>query len=274
MMQISYCCTHWGSENMAPLDFLDKLQLAGYTGLEINLSPERLPDRKFFSKIEQLRTGGFYFIAQQVLDEQHETPAAYTARMLDRLDFLMDFQPDFINAHTGKDYYRFADNCKIIDAADNLAARRNVPILHETHRGRFSFHLPTLLPYLDIFPTMQLTGDFSHWCCVSESLLEGQADLLEAVIPNIGHLHARVGYQHGPQTADPFAPENATTLEKFAGWWQKVLDYDRSRRRFTVTPEAGPPPYMPVAPKTQAPLADQWTINDLMKNHLQRRLQV
>ncbi|HLA54971.1 MAG TPA: hypothetical protein VK623_02635, partial [Flavobacterium sp.] len=182
-MQINYCCTHWGSERQPPSEFLEHLVSAGYSGLEINLSPGNIKDTTFFEKLQQLRSAGnFTFIAQQVLDGADETPSTYIKRMEERLEYLMDFKPDFINSHTGKDFFSFDDNCRIIDAAENISAKYGIPVLHETHRGRFTFHLATLLPYLKKFPLLELTGDFSHWCNVSESLLQDQAEMFEAIL--------------------------------------------------------------------------------------------
>jgi hypothetical protein len=274
-MQINYCCTHWGSEHLLPTEFLENLLREGYLGLEINLSPGSLDDADFFNRLQQLRSGhNFTFIAQMVLDQADETPKQHTNRMKERLEFLMGFKPDFINAHTGRDFFCFVDNCRIIDEAENLSAKHGIPILHETHRGRFSFHLPTLLPYLETFPDLQLTGDFSHWCNVSESLLQGQQDMLEEVIPNIGHVHARIGSEQAAQVNHPFAPEWNEHLAVFSNWWQAIVAYRKKNgsRVFTITPEFGPAPYMPALPFSREPLANQWDVNVQMKNYLQKIL--
>ena len=274
-MEIRYCCTHWGSEHRAPAEFLTQLVADGYSGLEINLAPGIMPEKPFFDQISTLRSrSNFSFIGQLVLDGFDDTPKQLTDRMKERLDYLADFKPDFINAHTGRDFYSFDDNCRIIDAVENHAAKRDVKVFHETHRGRFSFHLPTLLQYLDAFPTLQLTADFSHFCTVSESLLEGQIKMLSAIIPHIGHLHARVGSAQSAQVANPFAPEWQDHLAAFLGWWQSVIDchVERGSRLFTITPEAGPMPYMPEKPFSREPLANQWDVNLEMKNYLQQHL--
>jgi len=270
-MQINYCCTHWGSEHLPPLEFLEKVQREGYSGIEINLSPENLPDANFFARLQQLRThNNFTFIAQLVLDPTDETPEQHTNRMKERLEFLMDFKPDFINAHTGRDFFCFVENCRIIDEAENLSAKWSIPICHETHRGRFSFHLATLLPYLEKFPSLQLTGDFSHWCTVSESMLQDQADKLERVIPHVSHIHARIGSEQSAQVNHPFAPEWNTHLAVFLNWWKAIVAHriEKGSRVLTITPEAGPTPYMPLEPFSLKPLSDQWEVNVSMKDYL------
>ncbi len=272
-MKINYCATHWGSEHLPPDVFLENLLHAGYSGLEINLSPGSLDDADFFERIDRLRReNNFSFIAQQVLDNRKESPDEYIERMTERLEYLMEFKPDFINSHTGKDYYDFNDNCRIIDAAENLAAKHGIPILHETHRGRFTFHLATLLPYLKKFPLLELTGDFSHWCNVCESLLEDQQDFLAEVIPHVAHIHARIGSEQSPQVNNPFAPEWNEHLAVFLKWWKAIAAYreEKNSRVLTITPEFGPAPYMPALPFTREPLANQWQINADMKNYLQK----
>src|SRR5690606_31583291 len=185
-----------------------------------------------------------------------------------------EFKPDFINSHTGRDFFCFVDNCRIIDEVENLAAKLGVRILHETHRGRFSFHLPTLLPYLETFPDLQLTADFSHWCNVSESLLQGQLEMLKGIIPNIGHLHARIGSEQSAQANNPFAPEWNRHLAVFCNWWKMIIDHQKRKgsRVVTITPEAGAKPDMPSLPFSAEPVASQWEINRLMKNHLNQIL--
>ena len=277
MIEIKYCCTHWGSENQLPSDFLNTVVQSGYSGIEINLSPGSISDAIFFDKLHDLRTNNnFSFIAQQVLAGANETAENYKNRMISRLSYLMELRPDFINSHTGKDHFSFVENCRIIEAAENLSAKTGVPILHETHRGRFSFHLSTLIPYLKLFPDLKLTGDFSHWCTVSESLLEDQAEQLQLTIPHIQHIHARIGSTQAPQVNNPFAPEWHFNLNLFTSWWQSILNYHAQRGQsvFTITPEFGPAPYMPEMPFSQEPLSNRWEINLQMKNYLQQELKV
>ena len=274
-MEIRYCCTHWGSERRAPQEFLAQLVEDGYSGLEINLSPNSINDNTFFDQIEKLRSqNAFAFITQLVPDGFDDTPKQLTNRMEERLDHLVNFKPDFINCHTGRDFFTFDDNCRIIDAVENRAAKLGVRVMHETHRGRFSFHLPTLILYLEQFPNLQLTGDFSHFCNVSESLLDGQREMLEKIIPNIGHLHARVGSAQSAQVSNPFAPEWQQHLAVFLDWWKAIITYKKQNgsRLFTITPEAGPFPYMAERPFTREPVANQWEINVKMKNYLQQHL--
>jgi sugar phosphate isomerase/epimerase len=277
-MEILYTCPYWGQEGISASMFLARVLQDDYDGVEINLpeSDDFVPN--FQSALENLRAvkHDFVFIAQQVLSPANESVDAYIRRMKTRLEYLMSLHPDFINSHTGKDYFSFDDNCRIIEVAENIAQRAGIRILHETHRGRFTFHASSLLPYLEKFPQLQLTGDFSHWCTVSESLLQDQHFALAKIIPHVRHIHARVGYEHSPQVSDPFAPEWNQHLKIFSEWWRKIIEVNRSNEKsvFTITPEFGPIPYMPTLPYSRKPLSDQWSLNSKMKNLLKRRFEI
>ena len=275
-MELQILCPYWGREALGAEAFLDGALAEGYDGVEINFPATPGFTEAFLARLTAIRAERpFAFIAQLVPEPSVEIPEDFQRRYEERLRGLLALRPDAINAHTGKDHYSFEDNCRIIERADAIAAGAGIPLLHEIHRGRFSFHLAGLLPYLERFPALRLTGDFSHFCTVSESLLEDQEALLARVFPFVRHLHARIGGAQGPQAADPFAPEWSDTLARYTGWWRAVLERAEARGlpRFTITPEAGPAPYMPLQPYTGAPLADQYAINFRMKGHLRHSFQ-
>jgi len=274
-MQLKFCCTHWGNEEKSPIDFLRDVVRDGFSGAEINLGAGFF-NPEFLSELNTLRRDGFAFIAQSVPEARIETVGEHIENVLGHLDFLSRFEPDFINAHTGKDFYSFDDNCRIIEAVENFSMQSGIPIAHETHRGRFTFHLPSLLPYLDRFPDLKFTADLSHWCNVSESMLEEQEGMFSQIIPNIMHVHARVGWQQSAQVNDPFAPEWEKHLATYVGWWQQIVAYadQKGNASLTITPEAGPFPYMPQKPYSRENLADQWQLNLNMKNYLNTTLYV
>lgn len=274
-MELQFICTHWGQEKTrAPLFFARVLE-EDYQGVEINLPESREFIKEFQSTLENIRSvkRNFIFIAQQVLPPAQESVDDYLNRMKTRLEFLTSLKPDFINSHTGKDHFSFEDNCRIIEAAENIAGRSGIPIFHETHRGRFTFHAASMLPYLEKFPTLKLTGDFSHWCTVSESMLQDQKAIVQEIIPHVHHIHARIGYEHSPQVNDPFAPEWKNHSEVFICWWKKIIAAQaiNGKRSLTITPEFGPVPYMPTMPHSQNPLADQWQTNTRIKDMLKQK---
>ena len=276
-MQIKYLCTYWGSEDLCAKVFLDKVLSHGFDGVEINFPDEQQFIDEFMSELERIRKTShpeFIFIAQQVLSNEKETVEAYAERLTNRLNFLLELKPNAINSHTGKDFFEFEENCTIIEKVEELGRAAGIPIWHEIHRGRFSFHLRTLLDYLSIFPNLKLIADLSHFCVVSESDLSDQQELLTRIYPNIQHIHARVGFEQSPQVNHPFAPEWKKHLDLYTTWWKEIiaLQSQNGAAQMTITPEVGPFPYMPQAPFTQQPLADQWEVNRLMKKYLQEKL--
>lgn len=276
-MQIKYLCTYWGSEDLSAKAFLDKVLSNGFDGVEINFPDDRQFVDEFMSELERIRQTShpdFIFIAQQVLSNEKETVAAYIERLTERLYFLVGLKPNAINSHTGKDFFDFEANLDILHLTEAIASKSGIPIWHEIHRGRFSFHLRTLLDYLIVFPNLKLIADLSHFCVVSESDLSDQQDLLTRIYPNIQHIHARVGFEQSPQVNHPFAPEWKKHLDQYTTWWKEIIHFhaQKAAAYLTITPEFGPFPYMPQAPFTQQPLSDQWEVNCLMKTYLQEKL--
>ena len=276
-MEIKYLSTYWGSEDLSAKAFLDKVLSQGFDGVEINFPDDPQFIDEFMSELERIRKTShpdFIFIAQQVLSNEKETVAAYSERLTKRLNFLVGLNPNAINSHTGKDFFEFEENYNIIEKVEELGRAVGIPIWHEIHRGRFSFHLRTLLDYLNIFPNLKLIADISHFCVVSESDLSDQQALLTRIYPNIQHIHARVGFEQSPQVNHPFAPEWNKHLDRYTTWWKEIIQFhsQNGAAHFTITPEFGPFPYMPQAPFTQQPLADQWEVNRLMKKYLQEKL--
>ena len=276
-MEIKYICTYWGCEHISAKEFLSNVLENGYDGVEINFPDDEHFIVEFNAELERIRNTvnpNFIFIAQQVLPNKKETVNEYIDRITKRLEFLIQLKPNYINSHTGKDFFDFSDNCKIIEVCNQLTRVSGIPIWHEIHRGRFSFHLKTLVSYLDIFPKINLIADFSHFCVVSESDLHDQYDLLSKIYPNIKHIHARIGFEQSPQVNNPFAPEWKTYLEQYLCWWKEIIAIQKNKIReiCTITPEFGPFPYMPQEPFTKKPLSNQWEINLQMKNYLQQNL--
>ena len=129
-----------------------------------------------------------------------------------------DVRPECIHAHTGKDWYSHRQNQAFIDAAQTVMEETGAPVNHETHRGRFSFCASSTYRFIRDNPSIRLTADFSHWCGVSESLLEDQQHLIDAAIAHTEHVHLRIGHAQGPQVNDPRAPEWQDVVARHMGW--------------------------------------------------------
>ncbi|WP_353777263.1 sugar phosphate isomerase/epimerase [Winogradskyella sp. 3972H.M.0a.05] len=273
-MDLRYLYPFWGSEHLNASDFLALVKAKGFDGIEINVPKDSIFETNFYDALNKARSfnPNFTCVLQQVFGVKIETPEAYTLKVIRRLEDMVHYRPNFINSHTGKDHYSFDDNCRIIEAIENFSIQHNIPVYHEIHRGRFTFHSTTTLKYLEKFPELKLVGDFSHWCVVSESLLQDQQEAIQKIIPHVSHLHARVATEQASQVNSPFAPEWADHLERFANIWQNTISYHSDKEQFTITPEFGPFPYMPQMPFTQEPLANQEEVNTKMRDYLIARL--
>jgi len=192
------------------------------------------------------------------------------------LEFSAQGEPILINSHTGKDYFSLQQNLELIDIAEEFSQRNGIVVAHETHRGRVGFHPGVMQEYFEARPGLVITADLSHWVCVSESLLENFQGPLNEAIVRARHIHARVGFEEGPQIPDPRAPEWKYALDRFIGWWDSMVESRRKAgaKMVTFTTEFGPPPYLPKIPFKNEPVADQFEINVFMKDLLRQRYQV
>ncbi len=270
-MQILFFCPRWGSENIPVELFFEKVKQAGYDGVEMGL-PLHAGERD--TLLQLLQKYRLQLIGQHW--ECTLSDSAHYEKDFERyLRNLAAAQPLLINSQTGKDYFSFERNVALIQQADAIARETGVKIIHETHRGKFSFSLNVIIPYLERLPSLRLCADFSHWCNVAESLLQEpeQQPLLERVVLRADHIHARVGFSQSPQVPDPRAPEYEEALDCHVAWWDAIVSQRRKEgcKIVTITPEFGPHPYMPSLPFTRQPVTDQWEVNKHMKELLTQR---
>jgi sugar phosphate isomerase/epimerase len=269
-MTLQFFCPRWGSEQLAFNDFCTKVKAAGFDGVEMSLPTGDQDTTDHI--LATLAKHGLAFIGQH-----HQTSTADRAEhaneLQTHLSWLARAKPLFINSQTGRDWFPLDDNLALIGVAQAIAEETGITILHETHRGKFSFCAAGTKPFLDRLPGLRLSADFSHWCNVSESLLEDQEAAVSAAIDRTDHIHTRVGHTEGPQVSDPRAPEWQTAFETHLAWWDRIIQKhrDRGTPTFTMTTEFGPFPYMPTLPWTGMPLASQWDINCYMMDFLGKR---
>ena len=269
-MKIRFLCPAWGNELPFPA-FVERARTAGYDGVELSL-PNDDPHSKQ-EIIDTVQATGSVFVGQHWETSSGDF-TQHKAEYIGRLYNVADGQPLLINSQTGKDHFSFEQNLALIDAASDFSNDTGIKVVHETHRGKFSFALHITRDFLAARPDLRLCADFSHWCNVAESMLDDQAAALELAISRADHIHARVGHIEGPQVPDPRAPEWAEALEKHLGWWMRIVDHARSEGQscLCITPEFGPYPYMTPLPGSRQPIADQWEINLFMMELVKARL--
>jgi sugar phosphate isomerase/epimerase len=268
-MKVLYFCPAWG--NSLPFDvFVKKVRKAGFDGIEMPLPLHNEVQKNEIIRL--LQSEGLLFIGQQC-EATGSNIFQHKAAYREHLYNLVSGKPLFINSQTGKDHYSSEINIEMINMADQFAAETGIPVLHETHRGKFSFAAHVTAAYLNTCSDLRIAADFSHWCNVAESMLEDQEEAISFAISRTDHIHARVGHPQGPQVPDPRLAPWSTYLEKHISWWDRIVKraFDEGKEFFTITPEFGPVPYMPTQLFSNIPLSSQWDINVYMMEVLRTR---
>jgi len=251
---------------------------AGFQGIEGPL-PAQAGEFENFAKtlsehglrwVQEICTAGSYVPERRASVEQH---------LLDLESRLIQGKKigaDFANVIAGCDAWEFDDNVRFFSEAQNLALRENVTCSFETHRSRSFFTPWNTLKIIDRIPELKLTCDFSHWVVVCERLMDSEWDAITRVAQQAHHIHARVGYDQGPQVPHPAAPEYSAALASHQRCWQAIWDSQSARgyNETTMTPEFGPDGYLHTLPFTAAPIADLWELNrwiaDAERSHFEK----
>lgn len=155
-----------------------------------------------------------------------------------------------VSSQGGRDLFHRnggAEALEFLSRCGEAEARLGVRVHHETHRHRVLFNPWAAVEAVRALPGLHLLADLSHYCVVTEAPC-GEVELEEAVaelLPRVGHIHARVGFEEGPQVPDPRMPRFAPQLEGHARWWAAAFLHTRDRGAplITVTPEWLPAPY-------------------------------
>ncbi len=269
-MKINFFCPRWGSEELSWDSFCAKVKESGYDGVEAGVSFEEIEKKEMKTALER---NNLLFIGQywQSFEKDFTTHKISYKKYLDHLAAL---DPVKIDSQTGKDYFSFEQNKELFEIASAFTKQTGIPVAHETHRNKALFAAHIAKIFLAQIPSLTITADFSHWCNVSESFLNEQQEAMDLAFQHTIHIHARVGHTQSAQVTDPRLPEWQEALHYHVSWWKDIINYQKQERTdiFTITAEFGPAPYMPLAPFTQKPLADQWEINQWMMEYLKKEL--
>ena len=267
--ELNIMATDWGFPGSLD-EYCAKARTAGYDGIEIWWSLEPARQSAIFDAIGKhgLKVG--FLTAGS--DPDATAHLKTFIQMVDGAARNTIQRPLYINCHSGRDYFSYEENKAFIDHTRALSAETGIKILHETHRSRMLFAAPVARHYLETIPDLRLTFDVSHWCNVSESLLQDQAATVALALSRVDHIHARIGHPEGPQVNDPRAPEWEQAVKAHFAWWDEVIQRKKANGEvMTILTEFGPPDYMPTLPYTREPLADQWAINVHMMELLRKR---
>jgi sugar phosphate isomerase/epimerase len=267
--ELKVLATNWGFEGSLD-EYGARVKKDGYDGIEIWWPMEKKDQDELFAMLKKYQLDvGFLCGAQQSNYEEHFD---FFKKMIDAAATNTIQKPLYINCHSGRDFFSYEQNKNFIDHTLQLAKDTGIKICHETHRSRILFAAPVAKQYLEKIPDLRVTFDVSHWCNVSESLLQDQKQTVDLALERVDHIHARIGHPEGPQVNDPRAPEWDAAIKAHFAWWDKVVELKKQKgERLTILTEFGPPDYMPTLPYTRQPLADQWAINVHMMQLLRKR---
>lgn len=185
-------------------------------------------------------------------------------------------KPLFINSQTGKDHFSYEENVSLLLIAKAIAEDTGITIIHETHRGKFSFAAHVTKHFLKQLPWLQIALDISHWCATANTYLHDQPEAVQLAINRTYHIHARVGYTQGPQVPDPRDIIWKEAVDFHLKCWDKIINIKKESgvAIMTITPEFGAPPYLTLLPFTNEPICNQWDVNVYMMKLLKGRYSV
>ncbi len=254
----------WGTS--AP--YIDALRLykqQGYTAIEAGLMYSAEPREQLSAQLNEL---GLQWIA--MVFTQGQTVAEHLASFAAQVREAAISQPLQITAHSGRDAFTRAEAETFFREALKIEKDIGIPIAHETHRSRIMYNPWTSRDLLLEFPDLKLCCDYSHWVNVCERLIDEETAILQLCAERCLHIHARVGHEQGPQVPDPRAPEYQTHVAAHERWWDMIWNAQRQSGRAysTLTPEFGPPPYLPTLPYTNEPAA---SLDDICLWQMQRQ---
>ncbi len=258
--------TDWGFKGSVD-EFCKKIKEAGYNGAEVWYPTEEKNRTEMLAAFKKYNLKFGFLVGGS--DAEFKT---HFDQYISSLTKAINLKPEYINCHSGRDFYSSSENQAFIQVSLQLAKSFNVPVYHETHRSRILYAAPVAKEYIRTNEGLRITLDISHWCNVHESLLTDQKETVALTLDRTDHIHARIGHAEGPQVSDPRAPEWKPAVDAHFAWWDKVVERKKKEgKRISFLTEFGPPDYMPTMPTTRKPLADQWELNLHMLNTLRKR---
>jgi sugar phosphate isomerase/epimerase len=259
--------TLWG--HSGPLTLAaDEAIASGFIGLEGNADlPRARRDEllgvlqlRQLDYIQEIVTAGGY------VPRRNDTVQEHIADVCRQLQLGRALEPRWVTIIGGSDAWSLEQSVRFFGETQEYAARMGIACSFETHRSRSLFNPWSTLAILERLPDLRLTCDFSHWVVVMERQLDEEWDVVREVARHAHHIHARVGYEQGPQVPHPAAPEYLGALVSHQRYWEEIWEFQRDRGYAftTMTPEFGPDGYLHSMPFTGEPVADLWAINSWM----------
>jgi sugar phosphate isomerase/epimerase len=263
-MQLQCFKTLWGHSGSFALA-CQQARAAGFAGVEgpapasaaAQAACRRALQDHELLYIAEICTAGSYVPDRTASVKDH------LASLEQKLQHSLPLAPELVTCLGGCDAWEEQQSLAFFSGAMHLAQQSNVRISFETHRGRSLFNPWVTARICAQLPDLRLTADFSHWCVVCERLMDVEQDVLDRLVGRVLHIHARVGYEQGPQVVDPRLARYQQALQSHQHWWRRIWDCQRQQGYTctTLTPEFGPDGYQQVDPFSGTPVGDLWEIN-------------
>ena len=275
-MELKLFKTLWGHRGSLE-QAIGQATQANMQGIE-GPAPSDASSRRIFG--EQLDANGLGYIAEittagSYVPDRNASLSDHLASFGEKLHHSLELEPIFITCLGGCDAWPESQSIDFFCSAMELAHTNNVTVSFETHRGRSFFNPWVTKRIVEQVPAIKLTCDFSHWCVVCERLMDSEIDVIKGISSHAHHIHARVGYDQGPQVPHPAAPEYRDALHAHQQWWEILWQAQREQGYMvsTMTPEFGPDGYLHEIPFKREPVADLWELNCWMANEERRHYQ-
>lgn len=273
-MNLKVFKTLWGQAGSLE-DALTACHRHDFDGVEGQPPPSRA------ERIElrnQLAAAGLDFIAEictagSYVPNRQATPADHLKSFSSQTRDAQECNPLFVTVIAGCDAWSISQSVDFFGEAIAITDQLGTIASFETHRSRSFFNPWVTRDILRQLPALKLTCDYSHWCVVCERLISTEPDVLALCAARAHHVHARVGYDQGPQVPHPAAPEFNAALAAHEQWWTQIWrsQLERKMSVATMTPEFGPDGYLQCRPFTGEPVADLNEINAWMAGRQRQR---
>jgi len=262
-MQLKLFKTLWGFTEDVEVAIRQAIQ-ADFQGLEGAVPANSGLVKRWKS---QLGDAGLDFIAEittagSYVPDRNAGLQEHLDSLESKLEYSLMVDPLFITCLGGCDAWPEAKNVEFFSRAMELANAANCIISFETHRGRALFNPWITERIVAQLPEIKLC----------ERLMDTELEVLHRLAPNAWHIHARIGYDQGPQVPHPAAPEYQNALRSHQGWWELIWRQQILKHWSvtTMTPEFGPDGYLHESPFSREPVADLWEVNQWMAQEERR----
>ncbi|KAJ5757380.1 uncharacterized protein N7511_006074 [Penicillium nucicola] len=276
-MRIDRFRSAWGIAPGANLDnwalVFPKLKAHGYSGVEVDihgLEPSRdFPLLKELCDQNELEIGlmihssWYGYVGPRPLGTKVDHHLTNYRNFLQSVEQL---KPSYMNFQSGEDIWDVEESIKFykgtlaVDQELGVSGR----VWHETHRNRSLFTPYATRRILEAVPEIRINADFSHWMVGCERVLdlsEGDKIMMNAIIPHVYHIHARIGTTQASQCPEPTNAVFNEERECFERLWKQVIaarvQDSGPDSRLIFVPEYGPFPYHPIgSAKSHGEVAD------------------